>query len=194
MMKNINIYLYGHTNRKKRRKIKAWSLKHLNCCSVELRTWKLVKKTSITDFQPLQTEPKGKMWRPGEKKRNCKASRFYFGCKFKMSPYPQSHNILLLFFVFVSNLCDPTKSGQNSRRETRQGFADWYLRVNPGQTWGHFPLFFFFLYFFVCLLWSLRFTLFKTLFFSQKFVFLSGSCLSLPLSHSFLLFFFFPFF
>lgn len=150
MMKNINIYLYGHTNRKKRRKIKAWSLKHLNCCSVELRTWKLVKKTSITDFQPLQTEPKGKMWRPGEKKGTARRHVFILAASLRCHHIHRATIFYCFFFVFVSNLCDPTKSGQNSRRETRQGFADWYLRVNPGQTWGHFPPFLF-LSLFLCL-------------------------------------------
>lgn len=38
-----------------------------------------------------------------------------------------------------------------------KGFADWYLHVNPGQTWGHFPAFFFVVVVvFVCFRFALK--------------------------------------
>lgn len=58
MMKNINIYLYEHKQ--------SLELKHLSCCSVELRTWKLVNTHHGYPPASNQNETKGKCVCPRE--------------------------------------------------------------------------------------------------------------------------------
>lgn len=150
MMKNINIYLYEHKQ--------SLELKHLSCCSVELRTWKLVNTHHGYPPASNQNETKGKCVCPREELWG-----FIWAASLRCHHIYRAAAFFSLFFFY------PTRSGQtNGGRYIlewdgrvqwwEQGVADWYLHINPGQTWGHFPAFLICLFVSI-LLWSLRFTL-----------------------------------
>lgn len=76
---------------------RSLELKHLNCCSVELRTRKLVHIPSqISDLLEAKQEHKkgGKSQPRGPENE---------GNKFKMSPYLQSCDVFLIHFFLVWN-------------------------------------------------------------------------------------------